>query len=213
MRSKAEAEAKGQEAKALALEMQGMAEAKVLREKSLVEAGRIQAEAEAMKALDQASRLLQEFTMRLNAEKEITLSRIDMQKELAKAQADVLAAAMKNARIDIIGGEHTFFEKITGALSNGKAVDAYVNGSEVLTALKTNLLGSSEENVIQKVKGFVQQFGLSPQDIKDLTLSALLARLSGMGGKPEMQKILKDLTKAVSDAGLEQATVKQLGIL
>jgi hypothetical protein len=44
--------------------------------------------------------------------------------------------ALKNAKIDIVGGENDFFEKIVRAVGNGKSVDRMVNNSETLSDIK-----------------------------------------------------------------------------
>jgi uncharacterized membrane protein YqiK len=150
--TQAEAAAKGladamvKERDAAASEALGRAEAIVDREKALADAvgikERLKGEAEglshkaeAMAALDTATREHEEYRLRLEAEKEIRLKGIDVQRQVAEAQAMVLAAGLEKANIDIIGGDTVFFDKIANAITAGKQVDSFVGNSDVVQAL------------------------------------------------------------------------------
>ncbi|MGW6449365.1 SPFH domain-containing protein [Lentzea sp. NPDC055074] len=150
--TQAEAAAKGladalvKERDAAASEALGRAEAVVDREKALADAEGIKErlkgeaeglshKAEAMAALDTATREHEEYRLRLEAEKEIRLKGIDVQREIAEAQAMVLAAGLEKADIDIIGGDTMFFDRIASSITAGKQVDGFVGGSDVVQAL------------------------------------------------------------------------------
>jgi uncharacterized membrane protein YqiK len=148
----AEAAAKGladvqvKERDAVAVEALGRAEAVVGREKALADAEGIRErlkgeaeglshKAEAMAALDTATREHEEYRLRLEAEKEIRLKGIDVQRQVAEAQAMVLAAGLEKADIDIVGGDTMFFDRIASAITAGKQVDGFVGSSDVVQAL------------------------------------------------------------------------------
>ncbi|MFD4672214.1 flotillin family protein [Lentzea sp. NPDC058450] len=150
--TQAEAAAKGladaqvKERDAAASEALGRAEAVVDREKALADAEGIKErlkgeaeglshKAEAMAALDTATREHEEYRLRLEAEKEIRLKGIDVQRQVAEAQAMVLAAGLEKADIDIVGGDTMFFDKIANAITAGKQVDSFVGNSDVVQAL------------------------------------------------------------------------------
>ncbi|MFD4643117.1 flotillin family protein [Lentzea sp. NPDC058436] len=150
--TQAEAAAKGladalvKERDAAASEAFGRAEAVVDREKALADAEGIKErlkgeaeglshKAEAMAALDTATREHEEYRLRLEAEKEIRLKGIDVQRQVAEAQAMVLAAGLEKADIDIVGGDTMFFDKIANAITAGKQVDSFVGNSDVVQAL------------------------------------------------------------------------------
>ncbi|MGW4207148.1 flotillin family protein [Lentzea sp. NPDC004789] len=129
-----------------AIEKIGRAEAVVDREKALADAlgikERLKGEAEglshkaeAMAALDTATREHEEYRLRLEAEKEIRLKGIDVQRQIAEAQAVVLAAGLEKADIDIVGGDTMFFDRIASAITAGKQVDGFVGSSDVVQAL------------------------------------------------------------------------------
>ncbi|MHA6761187.1 SPFH domain-containing protein [Streptacidiphilus sp. PAMC 29251] len=146
IRSKLEAEAEGLLRKAQGIEKVGLAEAAVteskaladaagIRERLLGEAAGLKEKAVAMAALDEASRTHEEFRLRLAAEKEIRLAGLDVQRQVAEAQASVLAAGLESADIDIVGGDSMFLERLVAAVSFGKGIDGAVQSSDTLKAL------------------------------------------------------------------------------
>ncbi len=195
------AEAVGMTAQADAQEKYGLAEAKVMEKKALVEAGRIRAEALAMKEASEATTEMEKFRLNLSARKEIELSQISVQKDLAEAQAKVLAEALKSANIDIIGGETMIFENIMNAVAKGKTIDGYVKGSTVLSDLKDNLLGDGSEPLAEKIAGFIKQFGLTTEDVKNLTVANLLIKLSDQADDKQ-KSMLGSLMETVKSAGI-----------
>ncbi|MEH0155221.1 flotillin family protein [Limibacter armeniacum] len=207
LKKKMIAEAEGMEVKANAIEMEGKAEAAVLKEKAMVEAQRIEAEAEAMKHLDDETRALEQFKLKLNMEKEVALARLEVQREMAKAQASVLAEVMKSANIDIVGGEAAFIDRIMNSITMGKSVDHFLNNSETLTEVKDNLLSGENGNLIEKVKGFVQQFGLTTEDIKNLSIASLLHKLQGMAETAQQKQTLESAHEKAKAMGLSEMLI------
>lgn len=104
------AQATGIEAKAEAKRKEGLMEAEVTKEKALAEAIGITEKADAMKKLDGVGREHEEFKLQLQKEKDVELAQINIQKDIAEAQAAVLSEAMKKANIDIVGGESMFLK-------------------------------------------------------------------------------------------------------
>ena len=122
------AEAEGAQAKALA-------EAEGIGEKLKAEAAGLTEKAAAMAALDDASRGHEEYRLRLEAEKDIRLAGLDVQRQVAEAQATVLATGLENADINIVGGESVFFDRLVSSIALGKGVDGFVQHSETAQAL------------------------------------------------------------------------------
>lgn len=196
------AEAKGRTANAEATQNQGLAEAKVIEEKLLAEAKGIESKAEAMKKLDGVGKEHEEFKLRLNKDKEVELAQINIQASIAEAQASVLAEALKSAKIDIVGGEAMFFDKIVRSISQAKSIDGLVNNSQVLTDVKQNLLNGEDGNVIEKIKGLVKQFGLSTQDIQNLSVAAALAQMNAKATDAPTRDFIGRLLSAASNLGV-----------
>ncbi|WP_037886534.1 SPFH domain-containing protein [Streptomyces viridochromogenes] len=166
------AEAEGAKAKALA-------EAEAIGEKLKAEAAGLTEKAAAMAALDEASRTHEEYRLRLEAEKDIRLAGLEVQRQVAEAQATVLATGLENADINIVGGESVFFDRLVSSIALGKGVDGFLQNSETAQALaKPWLDGSSSfTDDLSRVLGSV-----STADVQNLTVSALLMKLMNGGG-------------------------------
>ena len=52
---------------------------------------------------------------RIFLEKDIEIAAISTQKDIAEAQSNIVGEALKTARIDIVGGESTFFDQIVNS--------------------------------------------------------------------------------------------------
>lgn len=210
--AKALAEAHGLQAKAEATEKQGLAEATVMAKKFAAEAEGIEQKAESMKKLDSVGKEHEEFKLRLEKEKDVELAQIQVQKDIAVAQAHVLQEGLKSAKIDIVGGETMFFEKVVGAISQAKQIDHLVEGSNVLSDVKSAFFNGDASLFADKLKGFIRQFGLKTEDVKNLTLSALLVKLIGLADDAGTQNTLHQLLDGVRQLGLSDRTVDTLGL-
>ncbi|MFC8097252.1 flotillin family protein [Streptomyces sp. NPDC057363] len=189
------AEAEGARAKALA-------EAEGVGEKLKAEAAGLTEKAAAMAALDEASRAHEEYRLRLEAEKDIRLAGLDVQRQVAEAQATVLATGLENADINIVGGESVFFDRLMSSIALGKGVDGFVQHSETAQALAKPYLDgtSSLADDLGSVLGSV-----STADVRNLTVSALLMKLMKSGGAPagQVQKLLEKAGElGIADAPL-----------
>jgi hypothetical protein len=69
----------------------------------------------------------------------VELETLRTRKEMVSAQAHVLAEAMSNARINIVGGDGQFFERFINAVSFGQSVDGALEQSQALRALVSEL--------------------------------------------------------------------------
>lgn len=207
------AEAEGQKAKADAVQKLGLAEADVMHQKFSAEAKGIEEKAEAMKLFDGVGREHEEFKLRLNKDKDIEIAAITAQEEIAKSQADIVGKALESARIDIVGGETQFFDKIVDSVKAGKAVDRWVYNSDVLTDVKNTFFnGESNGDFRASLKKFTDHFGVSFEDVKDLTVTALLAKFMLDSDDDATTSALKRLQRVVQSAGMGDKKVASLGI-
>ena len=193
------AEAEVMEAKADALEKQGTAEAKVMELKYHAEADGIRDKAEAMKIFDAVGKDHEEFKLNLNKDLEVELAEINIQKEIAEQQAVIVGEALKSARIDIVGGDNNFFNRLVNSITTGKTVDRMVDNSEVLTDFKETIIGEDAEATRENIRKFISQFGLKSDDIKNLSVSALIIKLiakADQGQKTMLSGILEAARKS-----------------
>jgi uncharacterized membrane protein YqiK len=210
LQKKAEAEAKGLVAKAGAVEKEGTAEAQVMQLKFNAEATGIHEKAEAMKLFDSVGRDHEEFKLQLNKEKDIEIAAIHTQKDIAEAQAGMVGEALKTARIDIVGGESTFFDQIVNSVKAGKAVDRFVHNSETVTDIKQTFFNGDPEYFRNKLTQFASQFNMNFEDVKDLSVAALIGRMLTMADSDEARSELTRMLDTV--AGSSLATKKIAGL-
>jgi uncharacterized membrane protein YqiK len=206
------ANAKGRVANADATEKQGLAEAKVIEEKLLAEAKGIESKAEAMKKLDGVGKEHEEFKLRLAKDRDVELAQINIQASIAQAQANVLAEALKSAKIDIVGGEQQFFDQIIRSITQAKSIDRLVGGSNVLSEVKENLLDGEGGNIVEKIKGIIGTLGLSSDDLKNLSIANLLLQASGGTDDKGLKATLAKLLDAAKKAGIGNESASILGL-
>ncbi|MBQ4818743.1 flotillin family protein [Aquimarina sp. MMG016] len=207
---KAKAEAAGIEAKAEAIRKEGMAEAEVIKEKALADAAGIEEKAEAMKKLDGVGKEHEEFKLRLDKELQVDLAHINIQKDIADAQADVIGEALKAANIDIVGGETMFFEQIMGQITRAKGIDRLVQHSDNIQDVKDAILGSEDVkgNLLEKIKEFATKYGIGSEDIKNLTIANLLMELKQKTTDPDENNLFTNLYNLASGLGLSDKKLK-----
>jgi len=198
------------------IEKTGLAEAAVEREKAVVAAeavsARLKGEAEgltekaaAMAALDDATRQHEEYRLRLEAEKEIRLAAIDVQRQIAESQALVLSAGLEKANIDIVGGESMFFDRLLSSITMGKSVDGFVQHSELASAMAKPYLNghASLADDLARVLG-----SISTADAANLTISAFLLQHIKAGGADADK--FRELLTAAQKIGLADTPVAAL---
>ncbi|MFJ5833302.1 flotillin family protein [Streptomyces sp. NPDC093089] len=177
-RAEAEATEARLRAEAEGLRATALAEAEAIGEKLKSEAAGLTEKAAAMAALDEASRAHEEYRLRLEAEKDIRLAGLDVQRQVAEAQATVLATGLEHADINIVGGESVFLDRLVQSVSLGRSVDGFMDHSQTAQALAGPWLngeGSFTED-LTKVLG-----SLSTADVQNLSVSALLAKVMKSG--------------------------------
>ena len=92
---------------------------------------------DAMNSMSEDARSHEEFRMTLETALKETIASIEAGKAISRENAEVLATALREAKIDIVGGEEHFFDTFAKSLSMGKAIDGLTNKSDTVQ----NLLG------------------------------------------------------------------------
>jgi len=124
----------------------GTAQADVTLAQFKAEAEGLTDKFDAMNTMSEDARSHEEFRMTLETALKETMASIDAGKVISKENAEVLATALREAKIDIVGGEEHFFDTFAKSLSLGKAVDGLTNKSDTIQ----NLLGQLS-NFLPKV--------------------------------------------------------------
>lgn len=201
LEEKLAAQARGEEQQANAKEKLGLADAKVLEEKLAAQARgegqlgaaqaevirqRLKAEADGLtdkfKSMDHLSdtaRAHEEFRMRLEKEFEQAMASIDANKEIAREQADVLAAALTKTNIEIVGGDGSFFNTFSKALSLGKAVDGFMDKSSFAKESVEKLINRKDDKKVDIAAL------LKNPEVQDLINSFMAAK----GANPQVKTV------------------------
>ncbi|WP_079041892.1 hypothetical protein [Streptomyces aureus] len=177
-RAEAEATEARLRAEAEGLRAKALAEATAIGEKLKSEAEGLNQKAIAVAAFDEASRTHEEYRLRLEAEKEIRLAGLDVQRQVAEAQATVLATGLENADINIVGGESVFLDRLVQSVALGKSVDGFMDHSQTAQALAGPWL-NGEGSFIEDLTRVLGS--LSSADVQNLSVSALLAKVMKSG--------------------------------
>lgn len=154
----------------------GEAEAKAMREKYTAEADGVAAKAEAMKLLDGVGREHEEFKLRLSKDREVDIAAINVHRDVAAEQARILAEALRNSKIDIVGGDGEFFDRIVNSITSGKQVDRMMSNSRNLELVRDTFFDGTGD-FGRRLRQFMDQFGMSTEDVRNLSISALLTRM------------------------------------
>ncbi len=117
----------------------------------------------------------------------------------------MLATGLENADINIVGGDGAFFDRMVNSIGLGKAVDGFVGSSETMQALGGGWL-NGEGDFVRDIKKVVSS--LDTEDVKNLTVSALLLQLIN-GGQGDNGK-LNGLLSTARSMGLDQLPVTAL---
>lgn len=168
----------------------GGADAEALRAKGGADAEAIEKKAAAMKLFEEAGQDHEEFKLKLEKEKAVELAEIDVQRQIAEQQAIVVGEALKSANIDIVGGETEFFDRITKAITTGKVIDRTVGNSAVLGDVKETFFNGDPDYFKSQLATWIDDFGVSTEDLKNLSITALLGSLVGTAKGAERQKLV-----------------------
>jgi flotillin len=208
--AKASANEKHGTAEAKVTELKLTAEATGAERKFAADAKGITEKAEAMKLFDGVGREHEEFKLRLNKDKEIELAQISIQKDIAAEQAKVLGEALKSAKIDIVGGDQVFFDKIVNSITAGKQVDRLIGNSDTLRDVKDTFFNGDPDYFQDQLKGFIDKFGLSSEDLKNLTISAALGQLMTAAEDGASKGAIGRLMELAEKMGLKDSPVATL---
>ncbi|WP_434778115.1 hypothetical protein [Neisseria sp. Ec49-e6-T10] len=148
LQEKLSAQARGEEqiglTKARITKEQGVAEAQFLLDRLNAESEGLAKKFAAMNSLSDNTRAHEEFRMQLEKDFDQALAAISANKEIAKEQAEVLAAALSKAKVELVGGGGDYFNAFAKSLSIGKGIEGVVGKSPVVQDLIARLLGGDK---------------------------------------------------------------------
>ena len=189
---------------------QGEAEGEAVRAVQLAEAEGKTEMAKAVEIFNRAGQDHAEFQLQLEKDQTVEIAEIGVQKEIAEAQARLVGEALKSANIDIVGGENDFFEKIVKSVTQGRAVDRLMNNSQTLTDVKNTFFNGDPDHFKGQLRTWIQDLGVSSEDVKNLTVAALLTRLMSKAGDGGTKSLIRQAQKAAKESGITDIVVSAL---
>jgi hypothetical protein len=125
------------------------------------------------------------------------------------------AEAMKI--FDGVGREHEEFKlrlnKERDAITVGKSVDRAINNSESLTTVRDTFFNSDPEYFREQFKNFTAQFGLTSEDLKNLSVSAALAQMISLADNGETKGALERLLAAAKRFGVQDEKLSKVAAM
>jgi len=198
------------EADAVSIQRKAQAEAEGKRAGYEADAQGITAKGEAMKAFDNVGRDHEEYKLRLALKEKIAMEELRVRKDLAHANAEVIGKALGQAKIDIVGGDAVFFDKLVQSIGAGKAADAYFQNHGALTEIKDALLQGGEGNLLKRLKTLAKQVGISTEAMKNLSVAGLVARMAASTEDEQLLAQIFSLEEALGRSSLKDQKVAKV---
>ncbi len=149
------AKARGEEqvgvAQANVTKERGQADAKALLDKFNAEAEGLTKKFVALANMSESTRSHEEFRLQLEKELNETLTAIAANKDIAKDQAEVLAAALSKAKVELVGGGGEYFNSFAKSLSIGKSIEGVVGKSPMVQDLLSRFLGGQKTDSLNNM--------------------------------------------------------------
>jgi hypothetical protein len=161
-----------------------------------------------MKLFDAVGKDHEEFKLQLNKDRDIELAEINIRQRIAQEQAKIVSEGLKSAKIEIVGGENRFFERLVNSITTGKSVDGMVTHSNVLGDVRKALLGPDAQAARDQICKSITQFGLRTEDLKNLTISALVLKLIARADS-EQKGVLNGILNTIKELGLGEQPARE----
>ena len=145
------------------------------------------------RALDGEGREHEEYRLRLENERVLGMEAIKAREAVAEHKAGILGKALETADIDIVGGDGAFLDRIVNSVGMGKAVDEFVDRSDVVSDLAKDRTSTATSSIVDRPSvGAVKDSGLDAASLKDMTIGALLGQLvAGTKSGDDLEKLRK----------------------
>jgi uncharacterized membrane protein YqiK len=185
-----------------AISAKGTAEGAAIEAVKLAEAKGKTEMAKAIELFNKASQDHEEFRLQLAKDRDVDLAEIQITKDVAEAQARVVGEALKSANIDIVGGENDFFEKVVKSVIQGRSVDRLMNNSQTLTDVKNTFFTGDPDHFKGQLRTWIKDLGVSSDDVKNLTVAALLAKLMSRSEDSGTRSLIRQAQALAKETGI-----------
>ena len=170
------AQAKVNIANAEASEKQGLSDANVLEAKGKAEAQATSEKADALTKMNEAGMEFEKMDREFKLRETLGKEQIHADVEIASRQSDVVSAALKEAKIDIVGGSSEFLGHIQDMVTKGKGIDAMIDNSDTISKLGKEYL-EGNRSLPQDVVDTISS--LSSGDIANMSVAQFLQTSQG----------------------------------
>jgi hypothetical protein len=102
-----------------------------------------------------------------------------------------------------------------GAMAKGKAIDGLFNQSGALQDVKNTFFApnaNGNTNFKEQMRQFLDKFGLQSEDVRNLSISALLLRMMQSAETDQQKTALQELNKLAGSIGLGDKQVSMLNL-
>ena len=82
----------------------------------------------------------------------------------------------------------------------------------MLSDVKSTFFNGQPDNFREQLKEFVSHFGMNFEDVKDMSVAALIGKMLLQAGDDESRSSLQHLMKLIRGAGLAEKRVASLGV-
>jgi hypothetical protein len=200
------ATARVKEADAAAEAKKGEAEGAAMEARLKGEAAGLIEKAEAMKQLEGVGKEYDLAVRNIDANTQVRMATVDAHKAATVAQAEAMASALNNASVSIVGGTDMFVDRIMGAASMGKSIEAFAESSPAAGAIAEPYT-KGEKDLVELLGATVA--GLGAGGLANLSIARVLgAAADRIGGAEGAQ--LTSIVKALDDKGLGSLDIARL---
>jgi uncharacterized membrane protein YqiK len=179
------------EAEASGKQLLGAADASAIAARFAAESAGLKEKFAAMSAMSEQTRAHEESRMQMDYAHIQVLKGMEANQAIAREQATVLARALQQAKIEIVGGDGDYFEKFMNSLSLGKGIDGAISKSALLSQA-TKDHRSGKRDLVTDVKELVGALGNASSEARDLSVTAMIQQLlsSGKIDKAGLKKLV-----------------------
>jgi hypothetical protein len=87
-------------------------------------------------------------------------------------------------------------------VGNGKSVDRMVNNSETLSDIKNTFFNGDPDFFKSQLAQWVKDFGIKTEDLKNLTVAALLGKMIASSKDSALQSLLRSAHAMAKESGM-----------
>lgn len=171
------------------IEDTGLAKARVIAAEGEAEATATAAKADALAKMNDAGMSFEKMEREFRLEERKIEITNNAEVEIARHNSAVLAAAFKEANIDIVGGSNEFFGHIQNMVTKGKGIDALVKSSNTIGALAGEYL-EGERSLPEDITKILSS--LSTGDIANMSVAQFMQTAQG---KTLLGNLIPNFTK------------------